>query len=231
MSMRVHGECDPFTMCSTVVAPTAPIKVAIVEDQEKIRAGLVALISGTEGFVCTGGWESMEDALVGLSKALPDIVLVDIGLPGLSGIEGIRLMKERYPDLLALVLTVHENEDRIFSALCMGACGYLLKGTPPARLIESLREAVQGGSPMSPQIARRVVQHFQSPRKPTHNLTHHELRLLGMLVDGHHYQTAAAQLGVSVNTIRFHLRRIYEKLQVHSKSEAVAKALRERLIL
>ncbi len=211
-----------------------PIKVAIIEDQEKIRSGLAALISGTGGFTCTGAWPSMEEALAALGGALPDIALVDIGLPGLSGIEGIRIMKERHPKLALLVLTVYEDEDRIFGALCAGACGYLLKGTPPARLIESLREAVEGGAPMSPQIARRVIEHFQTPRHTArssdYDLTPHEVRILRLLVDGHHYQTAADELGVTVNTVRFHLRRIYEKLQVHSKAEAVSKALRERLV-
>jgi DNA-binding NarL/FixJ family response regulator len=214
--------------------PPAPIKVAIIEDQEKIRTGLAALISGTNGFACTGIWASMEEALAGLEGAEPDIVLVDIGLPGISGIEGIGMLKERRPSLSLLVLTVYEDDERIFGALCAGACGYLLKGTPPARLIESLSEAMTGGAPMSPQIARRVIRHFQSarplPASPAHDLTPHEIRILRLLVEGHHYQTAADELGITVNTIRFHLRRIYEKLQVHSKAEAVAKALRERLV-
>jgi len=211
-----------------------PIKVAIIEDQEKIRAGLAALISGTNGFECTGIWASMEEAWTGLDGAEPDIALVDIGLPGISGIEGIAMLKERRPGLALLVLTVYEDEERIFGALCAGACGYLLKGTPPARLMESLSEAIAGGAPMSPQIARRVIQQFQSPHRlpssPGHDLTPHEIRILRLLVDGYHYQTAADELGVSVNTIRFHLRHIYDKLQVHSKAEAVAKALRERLV-
>jgi DNA-binding NarL/FixJ family response regulator len=211
-----------------------PIKVAIIEDQDQIRAGLAALISGTHGFTCTGTWASVEQALAGLECAEPDIVLVDIGLPDISGIEGIAMLKERRPRLTLLVLTVYEDEERIFGALCAGACGYLLKGTPPARLMESLSEALAGGAPMSPQIARRVIQYFQSPRpvpsSSAHDLTPHEIRILRLLVDGYHYQAAADELGVTVNTIRFHLRRIYEKLQVHSKAEAVAKALRERLV-
>jgi DNA-binding NarL/FixJ family response regulator len=214
--------------------PRPPIKVALIEDEGGIRAGLAALISRESGFVCTGAWSSMEEALAGLDVAAPEIVLVDLGLPGMSGIEGIRILKERRPTLALLVLTVYEDEDRLFGALCAGACGYLLKGTPPDRLIESLREAMEGGAPMTPQIARRVIEHFQGSRRPqlpsAYDLTPHELRILRLLVEGHHYQTAADQLGVTVNTVRFHLRHIYDKLQVHSKSEAVAKALRERLI-
>src|SRR5215813_8438703 len=135
----------------------SPIKVALIEDQERTREGLAALISGESGFECTGVWSSVEEALAGLDAAEPEIVLVDIGLPGISGIEGIRILKERRPALALLVLTVYEDEERLFGALCAGACGYLLKGTPPERLIESLREAVEGGAPMTPQIARRVI--------------------------------------------------------------------------
>jgi DNA-binding NarL/FixJ family response regulator len=154
-------------------------------------------------------------------------------LPGLSGIEGIRILRDRHADLAMLVLTVYDDDDRIFDALCAGACGYLLKNTPPARLLTSLEEAVMGGSPMSPEIARRVVTVFREIRPPEtadYELTPHETRILKMLVDGHNYKTAAKELAVSVNTISFHMRRIYEKLQVHSKSEAVSKALRHRLI-
>ena len=211
----------------------ALIRVAIVEDQDKIREGLYSLISGAEGFCCTGAYSSMEAALERLDRSAPDVALVDIGLPGISGIEGIRLLRALHPRVIPLVLTVYENEERIFDALCAGACGYLVKGTPPARLLESLREAMEGGAPMSPPIARRVIAHFQPPHRPApagYDLTPHEVRILRLLVEGHHYQSAAGELGVSVNTVRFHLRNIYEKLQVHSKSEAVAKALRQGII-
>ena len=214
--------------------PRPPIKVALIEDDGRTRAGLAALISSESGFACTGAWSSMEEALAGLDAATPEVVLVDLGLPGMSGIEGIRILKECRPALALLVLTVYEDEDRLFGALCAGACGYLPKGTPPDRLIESLREAMEGGAPMTPQIARRVIEHFQGSRRPqlpsAYDLTPHELRILRLLVEGHHYQTAADELGITVNTVRFHLRHIYDKLQVHSKSEAVAKALRECLI-
>jgi len=209
------------------------IKVAIIEDRHEIRAGLAVLINGTDGYQCTGIFRTMEEALDRIGAELPDVALVDIGLPGMSGIEGIGHLKERYPDLVTLMLTVYEDDDRIFNALCAGACGYLLKKTPPARLLESLKEAVDGGAPMSPEIARRIVALFRKIRPPEEadcKLTPHEVRLLKLLVDGHNYKTAAAQLGVSVNTVSFHMRHIYDKLQVHSKSEAVAKALRNRLI-
>jgi DNA-binding NarL/FixJ family response regulator len=209
------------------------VKVAIVEDVRSLREGFWMLIDGTPGFHCTGSFRTMEEALEKIGFDLPDLVLMDIGLPGMSGIEGARLLKERYPDLALLMLTVYDDDDRIFDALCAGACGYLLKKTPPARLLESLKEAVNGGAPMSPEVARRVVNLFREihpPERADYNLTPHELRLLKLLVEGHNYKTAAAQLGVSFNTICFHIKSIYEKLQVHSKSEAVSKALRSRLV-
>jgi DNA-binding NarL/FixJ family response regulator len=215
-------------------SPAADIRVAIVEDQREIREGLAMLIGGTEGFRCTGTFRSMEEALALVDQNRPDVVLVDLGLPGMTGTEGIRLLKERYPLMLALVLTVYEDDERVFEALCAGACGYLLKKTPPARLLEYLREAMGGGAPISPEVARKVIAVFRQFRvevQADYELTPHETRLLRMLVEGHNYKTAAAELGVSVNTISFHMRHIYEKLQVHSKSEAVAKALRARLIL
>jgi DNA-binding NarL/FixJ family response regulator len=160
-------------------------------------------------------------------------LLSDIGLPGMSGIEGVAILKERYPDLLILMLTVYDDDERIFDAMCAGASGYLLKKTPPGRLLDSLREVASGGAPMSPEVARRVISLFREIRPPDradYELTPHETRLLRLLVQGHNYKTAAAELGVTVHTVSFHLRSIYEKLQVHSKSEAVAKALQNRLV-
>ena len=209
------------------------IKVAIVEDRREIREGLAMLINGTEGFRCTGGYRSVEETLDRLPHSFPDVVLMDIGLPGLSGIEGLRILKEKYPHLLLLMLTVYDDDERIFDAMCAGASGYLLKKTPPARLLESLREAAGGGAPMSPEVARRGIALFRDIRPPErahYDLTPHETRLLKLFVDGHNYKTAAEQLGVTVHTVSFHLRNIYDKLQVHSKSEAVAKALQNRLI-
>jgi DNA-binding NarL/FixJ family response regulator len=151
----------------------------------------------------------------------------------MSGIDGIRLLQERLPGVPILALTVHDSDDKVFAALCAGASGYLLKNTPPTRLLDSLREVAAGGAPMSPEIARRVVALFREYRPASHasyHLTHQENELLKLLVDGHHKKTAAQAMGISVNTISFHLKNIYGKLQVHSKTEAVAKALRERLI-
>jgi DNA-binding NarL/FixJ family response regulator len=213
------------------MAGTAALKVGIIEDQSKIREGLRSLIDGTDGYRCVCIFGSMEEALAKIDAALPDVLLVDIGLPGMSGIEGMRRIKQLYPGLSVLMLTVYDDDQRIFDALCAGASGYLLKKTPPARLLESLQEVMGGGAPMSPDVARRVVALFREIRPPAeagHRLTPHELRILKLLVEGHNYKTAADELDVSINTIRFHMRSIYEKLQVHSKSEAVSKALRHR---
>jgi DNA-binding NarL/FixJ family response regulator len=217
----------------TVPPPGSPIRVAIIEDEREIRECLTLLVNGTEGYACTGSYRSVEEALEKISRQVPDVLLSDIGLPGMSGIEGVRLLKERHPDLLVLMLTVYDDDERIFDAMCAGACGYLLKKTPPARLLDSLKEVVAGGAPMSPEVARRVIALFREVRPPDradYHLTPHETRLLKLFVEGHNYKTAAAELKVSVNTVNFHVRSIYDKLQVHSRSEAVVKALLNRLV-
>jgi DNA-binding NarL/FixJ family response regulator len=212
---------------------TEPIRVAIVEDQRDIREGLRFLIDGTPGYRCAGVYPSMEEALAAVTPATTDIVLTDLGLPGMTGVEGIGRFKERFPALPLVALTVYDDDDRILAALCAGASGYLLKKTPPARLVEGLADACGGGAPMSPDIAARVIalfRQFRPPARADYALTPHETRLLALLAQGHSYKTAAAELGNSVNTVAFHLKSIYLKLQVHSKSEAVAKALREGLV-
>lgn len=219
------------------------IRVAIVEDQPEVREGLALIINGADGYECVGSYGTMELALAQWQElcaaepgALPDVVLIDIGL---SGSESIRRLNDRYPQLSLLALTDGDDDARIFEALCAGVSGYLLKTTPPPRLLESLREVVAGGAPMSPEVARRVVNLVRSFHQPAqaqaqaqdgHGLTPHEKRVLKLLVEGHNYKTAAAELGVSVNTVSFHVQRIYGKLKVHSKSEAVAKALRNNLV-
>lgn len=218
------------SMITKTSAPT--IKVVIIEDLSDIREGLASVLNFTEGFRCVGKFGSVEEALRNIHKNVPDVILSDIGLPGMDGIEGVRLLKEKYPEMTILMLSIYNDNARIFDALCAGACGYLLKKTPAARIVEAINEAVAGGAPMSPEIARKVITLFRNYRpseRVDYDLTPHEERLLKMLVDGHTKRTAAAEIGVSINTISFHLKHVYEKLQVHSKSEAVAKALRTRV--
>jgi len=222
------------------------IGVVIIEDQPDIREGLLALVGSVDGFRGLAGYGSMEEALKGLDRQLGSsmkaaawatvsslVILVDLGLPGMDGIEGIRTLNQSYPKIPLVVLSVFEDDNRIFRAICAGASGYLLKKTPPERLLSSLREVAAGGSPMSPEVARRVVElfrRFRAPSSDSFDLTPQEKRVLRLLVEGHNYKTAADELRVTINTISFHVRHIYEKLQVHSKAAAVAKAINNNLV-
>jgi DNA-binding NarL/FixJ family response regulator len=210
-----------------------PIRIAIVEDRDETREGLARLIDSSPGLATIGRCASMEEALDKFRHHAPDVLLADIGLPGISGIEGVRRFLERFPQLLILMLTVYGDDDHVFEAVCAGASGYLLKDTPPERLIASLRELVGGGAPMSPEIARKVVTMFTRfvPRSDAaSSLSPRERELLLLLADGHSYKTAAKELGLAIDTVRFHIRGIYDKLHVHSKSEAVAIALRRGIL-
>ncbi len=209
------------------------IRVAIVEDDAALREGLEMLIAGTAGFRLSGAFDSVEQALGPLAVGAPDVLLLDINLPGMLGSQAVRILKERLPALQVLMLTIYAEQDRVFESICNGACGYLLKKTPPARLLEAIREAHEGGSPMSPEIARKVVTLFRKthePADPGERLTPAEIRLLRLLSEGHSYASAGGELRITVNTVRNYIRSIYEKLHVHSKSEAVTKALRGGLI-
>jgi DNA-binding NarL/FixJ family response regulator len=226
--------------CATLkpnhVAPeqeTAVVGVGIIEDQKETREGISFLINRTPGFECRHVYESMEAALEGIGTDPPRVVLVDIGLPGLSGIEGVRLLRQHHPQVAPVILTVFKDDERIFQAICAGACGYLLKKTAPDRLVASLGDIAHGGAAMSPEVAIRVMELFrktQPSESAPSGLTPQEMRLLKLLAEGHQNKTAAWELGISIHTISFHLRSIYEKLHVHSRSEAVARALRDGLI-
>lgn len=210
-----------------------PIRVVIVEDQRRTREGLTAEIGHAPGFSVPAAFGSMEEALPSLERDPPDVLLADIGLPGMSGIEGVRRYRALHAEALVLMLSVYGDDEHVFEAICAGACGYLLKDTQPERLLEALRELVAGGAPMTPEIARRVVATFRAvPAAPAqaHGLSPRELDVLRALSDGHSYKTAAAALGLSIDTVRFHVRHVYAKLHVHSKSEAVLAALRRGLV-
>ncbi len=209
------------------------IRVAIIEDDQTTREGLGMLINGSPGYCCVATYICVEDALPNLSNQRPDVLLLDIHLPGMLGSEGVRLLREKYPLVQILMLTIYSEQDLVFDSICNGACGYLLKKTPPVKLLEAIREVHEGGAPMSPEIARKVVTLFQKtapPQKIDQALTPQEVRLLKMLSDGYSYQSAGKQLNISINTVRNYIRSIYDKLHVHSKSAAVSKALRNRII-
>ena len=209
------------------------LRVFIIEDQEEVRFGLTQLVGGANGFSCTGDFGDMESALDALPNDLPDLILTDIGLPGMSGIEGIRKIKSVYPELPILILSVYDDDEQIIDGICAGASGYLLKSTPLNEIVNCLNQVAEGGAPMSPSIALRVMQLFREsppPKKVDYDLTPHESRVLKFLVDGHTYKKIGEELGITVNTVSFHIKQIYQKLQVHSKSEAVAKALKNRLV-
>jgi DNA-binding NarL/FixJ family response regulator len=206
------------------------IEVAVVEDNDEIREGLAALISGSPGFRCTGTFRTGEKALEALTTMPPHVVLMDIGLPGISGIECARQLKARSPATQIMMQTVYEDDDRIYDSLTAGATGYVLKKTPPAKLLEAIQDLHNGGSPMSGSIARRVVETFRAQSAEgsgTELLSNREHEILSLLAKGYRYKEIADQLFISVETVRTHLRNVYEKLQVRSRTEAVLKFLRK----
>lgn len=207
-----------------------PINVAIVEDHDDIREGLAALINGAERFRCVAAYPNAEAALADLPNQAPEVVLMDIGLPGMSGIECIRRLKAQDEALQIMMLTIYEDDEKIYNSLAAGATGYVLKKTPPAKLLEAIQDLHNGGSPMSGQIARKVVQTFQSLRAPSPTaalLSKREQEILCHLAKGLLYKEIAEKLSISVETVRTHLHKIYEKLHVHTRTEAVLKYLQK----
>jgi DNA-binding NarL/FixJ family response regulator len=204
------------------------IQIAIVEDEKAVRDGLKLLIDGTEGYKCVALYPNAEEALREIIDHDPDVVLMDIHLPGMSGIECVRRLKKQDPNFQIVMLTVYEDDEEIFKSLAAGAHGYILKKTPPAKLLEAISEVYSGGSPMSSQIARRVVDFFQTKEdapKQTENLTDREQEILSFLSKGYRYKEIADVLCISIETVRTHIRNIYEKLHVHSRTEALLKYL------
>lgn len=206
-----------------------PITVSIVEDNEQLRATLCRLLDRSEEFRCLSQFANAEDALESLPKEKPKVVLMDINLPGINGVECVRKLKQVAPEILVVMLTAYEDTENIFNALAAGATGYLLKRAPKAELLDAIREVNRGGSPMTTHIARKVVQSFQkkaaSP-EPTENLSTREQEVLDCLSQGFLYKEIAEKLGISYETVHTYIRRIYEKLQVRTRTEAVAKFLR-----
>ena len=210
-----------------------PIRVAIVEDDALLRDGLRRMIHEAEGLCCHAAFSSAEEALAAMPHCPSDVLLLDIGLPGLSGSEAVPLFRQAHPAMTILMLTVFSDRSRVFASICSGASGYLVKSTPPVQLFEAIRVAHAGGSPISPEIAREIVDMFQNMGPlppPTVALTGQEQELLSLLSQGHSYEASARRMNVSVNTVRNYVRSAYEKLHVHSKSAAVSAALRRGLI-
>jgi len=211
------------------------IKVTIVEDIKPIRDGLAALIDGTPELSCSNSYESCEDMLDEVQEIKPDVILMDINLPGISGIEGVKQVKKILPGNNIIMLTVHEDDKSIFEALMAGATGYLLKTTPPAQIIESIKDANNGGSPMNSNIANKVINLMRLTQSKkdltdTVKLSERETEILKKIANGSGYKKIADELFISIHTVRYHIRNIYEKLQVNSQSKAVAVALRKGLI-
>ena len=215
-------------MPEAVQSPYNPLRIAVVEDDYTVRAVLEILLRGSPGFTCVAAYSNGEDAIAGLPEVNPDVVLMDIGLPGISGIECITRLREQGHSMLFIMLTVFENSDAVFLSLAAGASGYLLKRTPPAQLLEAIQDVYHGGSPMSREIARKVVQSFQQPSAnpaTESGLTGREEEILSCLVKGLLYKEIAGKLFIDVETVKTHIRHIYEKLQVHTRSEAIVKYL------
>jgi DNA-binding NarL/FixJ family response regulator len=207
-----------------------PITISIVEDSEKFRTTLARVLDRAEGFQCVSQYGSAEEALKGLPQDKPDVVLMDINLPGMNGVECVRQLKQVLPGTQVMMLTVYEDTENIFAALAAGAAGYMLKRTPQAQLLEAIHEVNRGGSPMTTHIARKVVSSFQrtaSTANPTENLSQREQEVLDLLSQGLIYKEIAEKLGISYETVHTYIRRIYEKLQVRTRTEAVAKFLRQ----
>ena len=206
-----------------------PITVSIVEDNEQLRTTLAKVINRAEGFRCVSHYGTAESALEALPKDGPEVVLMDINLPGINGVECVRKLKQLAPSIMVVMLTVYEDTENIFNALAAGAAGYLLKRTKSAELLEAIREVRRGGSPMTTHIARKVTQSFQKvgpSQQPTENLSEREQEVLDCLSQGFLYKEIAEKLGISYETVHTYIRRIYEKLQVRTRTEAVAKFLR-----
>ena len=208
-----------------------PITVSIVEDNDKLRGTLAKVIGRAEGFRAAGDYGSAEDALAGLPKVRPDVVLMDINLPGMNGVECVRRLKALLPQTQVMMLTVYEDTENIFNALAAGAGGYMLKRTPTKELLEAIREVQRGGSPMTTHIARLVVQSFQKPAAAAPaggdlaELSEREQQVLDLLAQGLIYKEIAEKLNIAYETVHTYIRRIYEKLQVRTRTEAVAKFL------
>ncbi len=209
------------------------IKVSVFDDNKPRRELLELLLNSTADIECTGAFEDCRNVIKKIVQNIPDVVLMDIDMPHVNGIEGLQLIKKQFPQVKILMQTIFEDDDKIFQAICAGADGYILKKTPPAKLIDAITEVVSGGAPMTPTIAKQVLQLFNNKNKKTatdFNLTDREHEILSMLVQGLSYKMIADKCNVSYSTVNSHITHIYEKLHVKSGTEAVAKAIEQKIV-
>jgi len=210
------------------------IKVTVFEDNSSLRKGLYQLINGSDGFECVGAFEDCLNLLQNIEASNPDVVLMDIQMPGINGIEAVQMLREKYPGLKILMQTIFEDNEKIFQSILAGASGYILKNTSPARILEFIKETYDGGAPMSPSVATKVLKMVagqpSSMQKESFNLSVREKEILSCLVNGMSYKLIADACFISIDTVRGHIRNIYEKLHVHSKGEAVATAIKKNIV-
>lgn len=205
------------------------ISIGIVEDDEQIRKGIQTYLNRQEKFVCDCSFGSMEELLRNLDqKNSPNVLIMDLGLPGMSGMDGIKIVKEKFPEIDIVVFSIYNDPKKIFDSLCSGATGYLLKNTPLDEIKEGIELLAKGGSPMSPQIARKVIEFFNQQSKPKKEspLSAKEKEIVIGLVDGLSYKLIAARMNISIETVRFHIKNIYSKLHVHCKAEVISRSLK-----
>src|SRR5262245_1643228 len=210
------------------------IRVCIFEDNTQLRDSLFNLVEASEGFVCVGSYANCDDVIEKISSVKPDVILMDIELPGMSGIDAVRIIKEKFPDAKILMETIFEDDEKVFQSICNGAEGYILKNTPPDEILDAIREIHEGGAPMTPAIALKVMRMFKQNlsghKDDSFNLSSREKEILRCLVEGMSYKLIAASCFISIDTVHGHIKNIYKKLQVHSKSEAVVKAIKGRIV-
>jgi DNA-binding NarL/FixJ family response regulator len=209
------------------------IKVLLYEDNPQLREGLAMLINGTDGFEVSGAFKNCNNAVAEVSAYCPDVVLMDIDMPGINGIDGLKNIREVDDEVKILMLTVFDDNKNIFEAIRSGANGYILKKTPPARLLEYIMEAKSGGAPMTASVATQVLKMFSvlnTDKGANYNLSEREKQVLQFLVDGYSYKMIASEMFIAIDTVRSHIKKIYEKLHVNSKSEAVAKAFKNKIV-
>jgi len=210
------------------------IRVTIFDDNRSVRQGLSQLLNGSPGYECAGTFENCSNLLQDVEATKPDVVLMDIQMPGISGIEAVKKIREKNPDLKILMQTIFEDNEKIFQSILAGASGYLLKNTSPTRLLDFIKETYEGGAPMSPSVATKVLKFVAQQTSPTQpnnfNLSEREKEILSFLVKGMSYKMIAASCFISTDTVRGHISNIYKKLHVHSKGEAVATAIKKNIV-